>query len=412
MANWYYYDIFGQKQGPIDSSELKRLVSVGTITTETEIETEDGKKSVAGKVKGLGLSNIAATSPTTSPAESNTYNFDNLYSMASDTPNMVPVPPFTPPSYSPSRSSSSDTSSTSHSTQRTKQQEPEDEFSIWDYLFFNPKFTVFVTSYIISFLWRLFVVIFFITILLSVFMIGNGCRILSTIPDKVGQLERQKKNPPKEIKDLIAKKSNLLKEKEKIEKQHENSKSKRENDIKNLETKKENLLIELDSQLKQREPLLKEKEDLTKKIGTLNIIKDPKEIANLTVKRNEINHQIEIFTQQIGDITRQLNNITNSISNANLNANRDIDRQLQPINTQIEEIDNSINKFYSQIDYKISEQKESDSKLEIKANKTIYDGFRSLIAAPFGLLFIRLFFEMIFVFFRIENHLKQIEEKY
>ncbi|MDR1270408.1 MAG: DUF4282 domain-containing protein [Planctomycetaceae bacterium] len=181
--DWYYYDVFEQKQGPIDSSELKRLVTIGTITAETEIETEDGKKSVAGKVKGLKFSNAPAP-PT---PEDNTYNLNDLYSVASD--NTVPVPPLTIPSQENQSinyplPSSSTTTSYSNSQLTRRVQQLEEESSIWDYIFLNPKFTVFVTSIFISLLWKLCVIIFAVSILFSVFMIGNGFRILSTMPNQ------------------------------------------------------------------------------------------------------------------------------------------------------------------------------------------------------------------------------------
>jgi hypothetical protein len=53
MANWFYYDDNGQKQGPIDNAQLKALAEQRVILPETLIETEDGRQGRAGKVKGL-----------------------------------------------------------------------------------------------------------------------------------------------------------------------------------------------------------------------------------------------------------------------------------------------------------------------------------------------------------------------
>jgi uncharacterized Tic20 family protein len=53
MTNWYYYDQIGKKCGPVDSGTLKTLAAHGIITPATTVLTEDGKGSLAGKVKGL-----------------------------------------------------------------------------------------------------------------------------------------------------------------------------------------------------------------------------------------------------------------------------------------------------------------------------------------------------------------------
>ena len=62
MANWYYFDNNGQKQGPYSGGQLKWLAKNGKITPETIVETEDGKTAPARKVKGLTF--IAPTPPT------------------------------------------------------------------------------------------------------------------------------------------------------------------------------------------------------------------------------------------------------------------------------------------------------------------------------------------------------------
>ena len=52
MANWYYYNESGEKI-EVTGGQLKGLAKTGMITPETIVETEDGKKARAGKVKGL-----------------------------------------------------------------------------------------------------------------------------------------------------------------------------------------------------------------------------------------------------------------------------------------------------------------------------------------------------------------------
>ncbi|MCL2710519.1 MAG: type II secretion system protein GspG [Planctomycetaceae bacterium] len=53
MSTWFYYDSNGQKQGPVSGGQLKGLAKAGMISPETIIETDEGKKATAGKVKGL-----------------------------------------------------------------------------------------------------------------------------------------------------------------------------------------------------------------------------------------------------------------------------------------------------------------------------------------------------------------------
>ncbi|MDR1140543.1 MAG: CD225/dispanin family protein, partial [Planctomycetaceae bacterium] len=55
MANWFYYDNFGFRQGPITDNDLKSLVAQGIITPQTKMETEDGKSDFASQIKGLFL---------------------------------------------------------------------------------------------------------------------------------------------------------------------------------------------------------------------------------------------------------------------------------------------------------------------------------------------------------------------
>jgi TM2 domain-containing membrane protein YozV len=59
MANWFYYDNNGQKQGPYTGGQLKHLVKTGTITPVTIIETETGEQRKARKIIGLFPENTA-----------------------------------------------------------------------------------------------------------------------------------------------------------------------------------------------------------------------------------------------------------------------------------------------------------------------------------------------------------------
>ena len=53
MANWHYYNEYGEKVGPITGKHLKRLAKHGVITRGTVVETEAGKTGLAKDVDGL-----------------------------------------------------------------------------------------------------------------------------------------------------------------------------------------------------------------------------------------------------------------------------------------------------------------------------------------------------------------------
>ena len=53
MANWFYYDSTGQKQGPITGSQIKRLAEQGALTPEMIVENEEGESVPAQNVNGL-----------------------------------------------------------------------------------------------------------------------------------------------------------------------------------------------------------------------------------------------------------------------------------------------------------------------------------------------------------------------
>jgi len=78
MSTWYYYDNDGQKQGPYSGGQLKWLAKNGKISSETVVETEEGKTAPARKVKGLTF--IEAAQPKTSPAPS--HNTSNPFASA------------------------------------------------------------------------------------------------------------------------------------------------------------------------------------------------------------------------------------------------------------------------------------------------------------------------------------------
>lgn len=69
MTKFFYYDNNGQKQGPIDDTQLKLLAEQGTITPQTPLETEGGHKGKAGQISGLFT---IAPSPFTQPVQSAT----------------------------------------------------------------------------------------------------------------------------------------------------------------------------------------------------------------------------------------------------------------------------------------------------------------------------------------------------
>ena len=53
MANWHYYNEYGERVGPITGKHLKRLAKHGVITRGTVVETENGKTGLAKDVDGL-----------------------------------------------------------------------------------------------------------------------------------------------------------------------------------------------------------------------------------------------------------------------------------------------------------------------------------------------------------------------
>ena len=63
MANYFYTDANGQKQGPINDEQLRTLAARGVVTPDTPLETDSGYKGVAGQIPGLDFNNTVNTSP-------------------------------------------------------------------------------------------------------------------------------------------------------------------------------------------------------------------------------------------------------------------------------------------------------------------------------------------------------------
>ena len=53
MANYFYFDQFNQKQGPVSGQQLKELASQGIIGPQTPIATDTGHKGTAGQIPDL-----------------------------------------------------------------------------------------------------------------------------------------------------------------------------------------------------------------------------------------------------------------------------------------------------------------------------------------------------------------------
>ncbi len=67
MTNWFYYDANGVKIGPVDNEGMKRLAGIGAVSPDTVIETDSGRKSVAGKIQGLIFSQTPAANLESKP---------------------------------------------------------------------------------------------------------------------------------------------------------------------------------------------------------------------------------------------------------------------------------------------------------------------------------------------------------
>jgi len=103
MSIWYYYNENGEKI-QVTGGQLKGLAKTGMITPETIVETEEGKKARAGKVKGLTFVDVAppetAPSPHPQPAPSavNVDAFNDALNAAKNnpSPSIAPAMPTAP----------------------------------------------------------------------------------------------------------------------------------------------------------------------------------------------------------------------------------------------------------------------------------------------------------------------------
>ena len=68
MANFYYTNETGTKQGPLTPEQLQALADRGIITPDTPLETDTGKQGKAGNLPGLKF-NAAEPSPFAQPAQ-------------------------------------------------------------------------------------------------------------------------------------------------------------------------------------------------------------------------------------------------------------------------------------------------------------------------------------------------------
>ena len=71
MANFFYTDTNGQKQGPVTDQQLRTMAAQGIITPNTPLETEGGHKGTAGQIRGLFATAPASTPQIPSPQSSN-----------------------------------------------------------------------------------------------------------------------------------------------------------------------------------------------------------------------------------------------------------------------------------------------------------------------------------------------------
>ena len=53
MPNFFYFDQFNQKQGPVNDQQLKELAAQGAIGPQTPLETDTGHQGTAGQIPGL-----------------------------------------------------------------------------------------------------------------------------------------------------------------------------------------------------------------------------------------------------------------------------------------------------------------------------------------------------------------------
>lgn len=67
MANFFYFDANGQKQGAFSEQQLQALAAQGVIMPNTPLETEGGHKGTAGQIPGLVFNTAAHSSSAPMP---------------------------------------------------------------------------------------------------------------------------------------------------------------------------------------------------------------------------------------------------------------------------------------------------------------------------------------------------------
>jgi len=105
MSTWYYYNEKGDKI-EVSGGRLKGLAKAGLITPETVVETEDGKKARAGKVKGLTFPELSVDTSLISPDEK------NVVAPATEETYGIKLPPPKPSPFTASMPEAVDTSVT------------------------------------------------------------------------------------------------------------------------------------------------------------------------------------------------------------------------------------------------------------------------------------------------------------
>jgi hypothetical protein len=63
MANYFFYDVDGVRQGPLTEQRLQVLADRGVITPNTPLETDGGVSGFAGQIPGLVFPTQTASSP-------------------------------------------------------------------------------------------------------------------------------------------------------------------------------------------------------------------------------------------------------------------------------------------------------------------------------------------------------------
>ena len=82
MPNYFYLDVNGQKQGPVNDQQLQALATRGIITPDTPLATDTGHEGKAGQIPGLKF-NAVATSPFAQTSQT-TRQIGRAYSKADD----------------------------------------------------------------------------------------------------------------------------------------------------------------------------------------------------------------------------------------------------------------------------------------------------------------------------------------